>query len=185
MENETGVYYASKDYIGFGRRLLIDLIDFIVVFLVWITILIIAAIIGSSHEAYDKIFFFSILIVSFLYLVVLKFMARTLGYTLLGGQIVSLQGIRPSLPAIILRWVFVFIGPGNVLLDLLWLSGDPYKQAIRDKLARTYVVRRGSQPAGTGTIRYMRLGLFGYQLLYAEVKPISPTFAVAEPAERN
>jgi uncharacterized RDD family membrane protein YckC len=106
---------------------------------------------------------------SFLYLVLWKRMGRTPGYILCGAQLVNVFGAKPSIWSLTLRATFLCLGPGNTLLDLIWLSSDPHRQAIRDKVAYTYVVRNGSRPAGQGHIRYVRLDLLGYQLLLPEV----------------
>jgi hypothetical protein len=38
--------------------------------------------------------------------------------------------------------MFLFLGPFNYVADLIWLSGDPQRQALRDKFTQTYVVRK-------------------------------------------
>ena len=65
----------------------------------------------------------------------------------------------------------VVLGPANFLVDLLWISSDPSKQALRDKIAHTYVIRKNAVPAGTGQVVYRTYMLFGWTLLSAEVRP--------------
>jgi hypothetical protein len=59
------------------------------------------------------------------------------------------------------RTLFAVLGPLNALLDLIWLGGDNDRQALRDKLAGTYVIRRGAQPLGTGLQKHVMI-TFGY-----------------------
>jgi hypothetical protein len=61
-------------------------------------------------------------------------------------------------------------GPINLLVDIIWLGGDPNRQSIRDKFAGTYVVRRKAQPAGFAPIRYKTYFMFNYNLVFAEVE---------------
>ena len=168
-EEEPAVYYASKDHIGLLRRLLIDLVDGIVLLFVWVMAFMVIRIMDDDREGRAPWFLFMVLATSFLYLVVLKRIARSLGYVMCGAQVVNLCGQRPSIACLAFRALFAFIGPGNTLLDLIWQSGDPNGQALRDKMSRSYVVRWGSQPAGRGHVQYVRVLLLGYQLLLPEV----------------
>jgi hypothetical protein len=56
-----------------------------------------------------------------------------------------------------------------MLLDLIWIGGDPHHQAVRDKMTKTYAVRHGAKPAGEGHLRYVRVTLLVYNLLLPEV----------------
>jgi uncharacterized RDD family membrane protein YckC len=166
---EMGVYYAASDYVGFFRRTLIDLVDGIVLVVAWAIGIIAIRFMPPSTQPEGSAAIFYMLAVAFVYLVVLKRYARTLGYLLAGARIVNMQGQSPSLIAMSVRAVFLFIGPGNTLLDLFWLTSDRDRQAIRDKFAKTYVIRDSAQPAGSGAIRYIRMDLLGYMLLLPEV----------------
>ena len=68
------------------------------------------------------------------------------------------------------RLMFGVLGPLNWMVDLLWLSGDPHRQALRDKLAGTYVVRKTAEPAGTGKIVRRYYEFFGYNFIFREVE---------------
>jgi hypothetical protein len=81
---------------------------------------------------------------------------------------------------LILRLSFVLLGPLNWVLDLLWLSHDDHRQALRDKFARTYVIKAAAEPAGTGktVVRYYEI--CGYNFLFREVQiPSEPLAARA------
>jgi hypothetical protein len=65
--------------------------------------------------------------------------------------------------------LFATLGPVNFLLDLLWVPSDPCRQALRDKFAHTYVIRRDAVPVGSGRIAYGIYTAFGMTMLFAEV----------------
>jgi uncharacterized RDD family membrane protein YckC len=169
MANDGGVYYARADYAGLLRRLAIDAIDGIILLGLWVSTLVILY--GfeveptTSRQIFALVFFGS----SLGYLVLLKRFACTLGYAVMRARVVNFRGETPGLGSLLIRALFVFIGPGNMLLDLIWLTSDPHRQAIRDKFARTYVIRAGSAPAGEGHVRYTRVDMMGFQLLFPEV----------------
>lgn len=164
------VYYSDRDYLGVMRRLLIDAVD---AFVAVAGSLALSAI-GASLAPYQ----YSPLItlttftgVFIAYFVVLKGSRfRTLGYVLAGARIVSLSGEPPSYTAFLGRLAFAVLGPVNFVFDLLWVSSDPRRQALRDKFAHTYVVRKSAVPAGTGHIVYGTYMVFGWTILCAEVQ---------------
>jgi uncharacterized RDD family membrane protein YckC len=166
-----GVYYARRDYAGFWRRLLVDAVDgSVVLVLVTLITVVSSLMIPNGFAAMPHVLFWSGLAVVFSYLVVLKRSPwRTLGYRLGGVRIVNLQGEQPSLAAMTLRAMFMFFGPLNVLIDALWLTGDKDRQSLRDKYARTYVIRKRAEAAGHGAIGFATYTLLGNGFLFAEV----------------
>ena len=76
------------------------------------------------------------------------------GYRLSGIKVVGPDARPPSISALAIRFGFSALGPFSWFLDLGWLAGDPHKQALRDKLAHTYVVSRGAQPEGNAKVVY-------------------------------
>jgi hypothetical protein len=66
--------------------------------------------------------------------------------------------------------MFMFLGPLNYLVDLIWLSGDPQKQALRDKFAQTYVIRKEASPAGSGKVVHRQYYFMGCSFLFREIK---------------
>ena len=165
------MYYHRKDYVGVTRRLLIDLID------VPVALAISALVVGGAWffvpdlEDRPGIVFLLVAAVWFAYFVLLKRSRfRTLGYILLGARIVNLQGGPPSILSLLGRLFFAFIGPINFLIDVFWLTGDDNRQAIRDKFAGTYVIKRRAAPAGTGPIRIQTYMFWGMTFLFREVR---------------
>ena len=113
----------------------------------------------------------SLLIVGFGYFVLLKRSRfRTLGYRLLRARIVNLQGSRPSIYALTIRLLFAVLGPLNFLLDLMWIPGDRYRQALRDKFAHTYVIRDRAEPVARGGIIYTSYHVLGMAFIFPEVR---------------
>jgi uncharacterized RDD family membrane protein YckC len=108
----------------------------------------------------------------FVYFVLLKrSRIGTVGYALAGARIVNLRGERPGIAALTVRLLFVVAGPLNFLVDLLWISSDQNRQALRDKFAHTYVIRATAIPIGTGRVVYRTYTVFGATMLFQEVEP--------------
>jgi len=177
-ELEEGVYYRREDYAGVWRRLLIEGIDFSVAFLVsfglTIPLLVILAPANDPEQAIADNLQWAVVIVWppvwFAYLVILKRTRfRTLGYLIGRARIVNLQGKMPGIGPLIIRLAFATIGPINVIIDLFWITGDDDRQALRDKFAGTYVIKKDAQPAGRGTIAYRSYSLY-WNFLFREVR---------------
>ena len=172
---EEGVYYASTDYAGLFARFVIIGVDLAVLCLLfWIIIGLGYALSGE----FDSLILLKLnltLLLSYVYLVIIKRSDwGTVGYRLTGVRIVSIEGRRPSIWQMTLRLLFLILGPFNFLLDILWLSGDDYKQALRDKIAGTYVVRHDAVPMGRGEQLFVSYFLLGWNFVFREVKQSSP-----------
>ena len=167
MKPLTGVYFRRDDYAGFWRRLLIDAVDLTLIGVVCVTLFAIVwmvfpspgLVLGSWGAAF------------FSYFVLLKRSSiGTVGYRVGGVRIVGQDGEKPAISSLTFRLLFGVMGPLNWLVDLVWLSGDTHRQALRDKLAGTYVVRKDARPAGIGQIVYRRYDILFYNLLFREVE---------------
>ena len=113
----------------------------------------------------------SYVLILFLYLAVLsRSRFGTLGYRVAGVRVVGLSGEAPTLGTMAYRSLFVVMGPLNGLIDLVWVVGDPCRQTLRDKIAGTYIVRRGAKPAGRGRVGRSTLSFLGYSLSVDEVR---------------
>jgi uncharacterized RDD family membrane protein YckC len=165
-----GVYFVRSDYAGVGRRLVILVIDGSLLLFVFLATMVSYHVLTPQSPTGFHAHVLGYILASFLYLaVVARSRLGTLGYLVTGVRVVNLCGHVPSLSAMAYRSLFAVLGPLNGLLDLVWLSGDPNRQSIRDKLAGTYIVRRSAQPAGRGRLRHVTLSLFGYTLMVSEV----------------
>ena len=169
-----GVYYSRGDYAGFWRRLAVDLIDFTVLLVAVITVLLALTLLPPVGErTFVQVAFGSGLALGFVYLVLLKRSRfRTLGYLAGGIRIVTIHGERPSIWALTIRALFAFFGPFNTLVDVVWLTSDERRQALRDKFAHTYVIRNHAVPLGNGAIVYTRYTILGTNFLFAEVRTV-------------
>jgi uncharacterized RDD family membrane protein YckC len=66
---------------------------------------------------------------------------QTLGMRLLGLRVVDREGKTVGYGTAVLRYVGFVISCAALLLGLVWVAFDPYKQGWHDKIAGTYVVR--------------------------------------------
>jgi len=178
---EDGVFYRMADYIGVMRRLVIDIVDAAVAVFISVPLTIVVGAVAEGRGAVIGGMAVWVL-VWFLYFVILKGSRfRTIGYVLTGARIVNLKGERPGRMALTGRLAFALLGPFNLLVDLLWVSSDPCRQALRDKVAHTYVVRRDAVPAGAGHIGYGVYTMFGMTLVFAEVRSAVPDAPILLP----
>jgi uncharacterized RDD family membrane protein YckC len=166
-----GVYYHPEAYAGLLLRFLIVVVDLGVIFVAGV--LIHAAcfeLIAVDSEA-SVWFLASWVATTCVYLVFVESSsAGTLGFLLTGMKIVNLKGDRPSFLRMAFRLLLWCFGPIHPVIDLLWLSGDPDRQTLRDKLAGTYVVRKTAIPCGDGVVRLRQYFLFGLAILFPEVQ---------------
>ncbi len=167
---QVGVYYAPQDYAGLARRLIVIFLDALVLAVILAGVLAVSGVLGvqgpaGAHGA-AAVFVAS----AFGYLVVLgNSHVGTLGYMATGVRVVDLMGGRPSLLQMTARVLFAGSAWLNVLLEVWWLGGDADRQALHDKLAGTYVVRKGAHPLGQGEQRYVLYDIGGWTWIFREV----------------
>jgi len=148
---DIGVYYADADLPGFFRRCVALIIDLTVVFLAIIVLALLARAFGLSETSFKV----AALCLSWAYLAGLKAGPNgTLGYRIAGVQLVNLQGQPAGLLCCTYRFLLLLIGPLHLVFDLLWLTTDPNRQTLRDKLTATCVVRRGSTPVAPARLTH-------------------------------
>jgi uncharacterized RDD family membrane protein YckC len=112
---------------------------------------------------------------AFCYFVILKrSSAGTIGFRVGRVKVVGIDGRRAGWFGLIVRLFFGALGPLNWLMDLLWLSGDKHRQALRDKFTATYVVKRHAEPAGTGKVVYRSYDICGLNFVFREVEIAQP-----------
>jgi len=176
MDATNGLYFKHEDYAGFWRRLVIDLIDVFVVACICLTLAItLGAAFPSSESIGDATLATCTTIVLSYFVILKRSRMGTVGYRVGGVRIVGMNGQPPSWSSLILRLLFAALGPFNVLLDLGWLPGDYHRQALRDKFAHTYVVRRKAQPIGTGRVVYRNYEICGWNFMFREIEVKTPT----------
>jgi uncharacterized RDD family membrane protein YckC len=170
---DEGVYYRRQDYAGFWRRVLVSSVDAIVA----LAGLLGLVLIGDSIMPISgvSLAFLIWLLVFYLYFVVCKRSRwRTLGYRCGRVRIVDIRGNSPNFSSMTFRLMLALMGYSNHLglVDLLWISSDDHRQALRDKLAGTYVVRASAQPTGHGPIVHDVYHVLTWTLLLQEVRRI-------------
>jgi len=175
MENkpelESGVSYKSSDYAGLWRRVAIAFIDIAFLFLLFFIMANLWFSLNPESESLpDNSLWFAFL-ASYLYLGVLKASRfRTLGYIMAGVRIVDLKGCKPSWFKMFFRYVLMIAGPVDLILDIIWLTGEETRQTFRDKYVGTYVINKTAQPISQGPIVKKEMNVMGLHLLFPEVR---------------
>jgi uncharacterized RDD family membrane protein YckC len=119
----------------------------------------------------NDIVLLSLAAVFFCYFVLLKASKiGTLGYRVGRVKIVGPDGRRPGLVPLTLRLMFMTLGPLNYVIDVVWLSSDSHRQALRDKFAQTWVVNRKAEVIGTGPLLCRYYEICGYNFLFREIE---------------
>lgn len=178
MKTTDGVYFLHEDYASFWLRVLIDVIDALAIGAAWSAVAIVLFTIFPFNRMTLKLTLAIFAVVAFCYFVILKrSKIGTVGYRIGGVRIVGLDGQKASLSALIFRMLLVPLGPLHWLLDLAWLSADKHRQALRDKLAHTYVVKAKAAPVGTGKIISRYYDILGFNFLFQEIEVPTTTQA--------
>ena len=173
-----GVYYRPSDCAGLLRRLVIMAVDMAVlsgvglsVFFVWLFFL------PATSEPPGWLLVVWLVLILLYLILVERTTVGTLGHIVAGTRIVNLQGKRPSIGSMLLRFSWLVLGPLTplvFLIALFWLTGERHRQTLYDKVAGTYVVKKGAVPAGRGRQRVIIHDLLGLSLYVREVKAGQP-----------
>jgi len=167
---DLGVYFRREDYAPFWLRVVIDIVDG-ATFGIWcIAVGALAFAINASPRTGLNAAVLLWVVSAFLYFVILKRSSfRTLGYRICEVKVVALDGGVPSYGSLFLRVMFSIFSPLN-WLDLIWLSSDPHRQALRDKFANTYVVKTKAQAVGGGRVILRPYEILFFNFLFREVE---------------
>jgi uncharacterized RDD family membrane protein YckC len=167
----TGVYFLRQDYAPFWLRVLVDLVDLTIFGVVCgiLTMLVMMINLPFTKTTLNLLLLMWITVAVLYFVVIKRSSFRTLGYRLGRVRIIGLDGDPPSYGALIFRLMFGLLGPFNWALDLIWLSNDAQRQALRDKFANTYVVKANARPAGRGKIVVRYYDICFYNFLCREV----------------
>ncbi len=168
-KDDKGVFFALDDYAGMWRRFAAISIDLIILIILTAAAVLFFEYTRDIVSTPRPIIMLTLFGIWYAYLVVTKRLMETLGYKLMGIEILDLRGNQPSLLLMSFRSLFYFIGPMNLLFDIFWIGGDPNRQGIRDKFSGTYVVKKGSTPLGVGRVKYVTYYVWGYMLMFREV----------------
>jgi uncharacterized RDD family membrane protein YckC len=162
------VVFAKADHASFWARFLAGTIDLVVTLTAWLLLVLgTSRLLGSASLVTIAA---TGIVVWSLYSVVLKYNgSSTLGYLLLGLKVLNYAGARPKLWAIVVRSLLGLFSPVNLVIDGMWLSGDPQRQALRDKVVGTYVIKGAARPTGRGVISYVAIFGMGISVFGAEV----------------
>jgi uncharacterized RDD family membrane protein YckC len=168
------VWFFPSDYAGFWRRIGIELVDATVIVVLLLVAAVAVALLDSAGEWSDAVLIGSWAAFIWGYFVLLK-RSRfgTVGYRLAGVRIIDAYDRPPGLGVLTLRLAFGFLGPINILLDMLWIPFDRRKQSLRDKFAHTYVVRVNAQPAGPARIVLRTYSVLGMAFVVRDVEAVA------------
>ncbi len=171
QESATGTYFRRQDYAGFARRSLVEAIDLSVMGIMCLFFLIVLAALSPLKKMTVDLVLIVVFALLFGYFVVLKRSSfRTLGYRAGHVRIVGLNGETPGWSLLTLRFLFIFLGPLNWMVDLVFAAGDECGQTIHDKFVATYIVKVEAEPAGNGRVVQKYWDLFGLSLLLLEIE---------------
>jgi len=168
---EYNVYYPS-DYGGFWRRSLGDFIDGIILVIAFAFINAALNGVTGMHYAVDIILNILGIILNILifptYMIWYQVgMGATPGYQILGMEIVAINGTNVTVKQIVIRLISSIFSALVFSIGYIWVAFDANKQAWHDKVAGTYVIRKGVTRSATlslwsGVIRYR---WFSFQVL--------------------
>ena len=169
LNGNQGTIYQVTDYIGFWKRVAIQILDLLVIFVVMIPFLIL------DNYRYDNYYSESFLLYSYLglficylYLTMLKASRfGTLGQLVTKTIIRTIHGDKPSMLRMTYRLLFWILGPFNVITDMAFIPSNSEKRTLRDCLCKTILVKKNVVPISTGAkIRNIRVMFMGFYLLY-------------------
>ncbi len=136
--------YVRTQYGGYWKRGIANLIDCLLLGLIFAIVSFSSNILTVVVES----------VIFLAYMIGLKFaFGATLGYRLLGMQLVSINGAKPTVKQIAIRLIAAFFSALAFGLGYLWIALDKNKQAWHDKIAGIYVIRPKATPVGTTEVR--------------------------------
>ena len=177
LSSLQAVWFFPSDYVGFWRRLAVELVDSVVIVVVLLVVTATVVLLDPGEDLSDTTLAVLVscwAVFIYGYFVVLKrSRVNTVGYRLARVRIVDAYGRPPGLGALTLRLSFGLLGPFNVVLDMLWIPFDRHKQALRDKLAHTYVVKANAEPAGPARVVFRTYYIMGMSFVFQDVEPVA------------
>lgn len=159
-EPDEGVYFENKDYASLSRRLFAILIDaavlWVAAIILWQAIVYLPWMLewpGYNVESAERYFWIVMIASVWFYLTVCKASSfRTLGFRLMGLQIITLKGTRVPWYQMTFRLLLWSVGPFNLILDACWIYADDARQTCRDCYSGTLVVRNNATESGQATL---------------------------------
>jgi len=158
-DTRTGII-ASKGIIviGFGRRLIANLVDAVFVFLVTFFVSCVVGFAGLLFKvlkADNNLPFYELMVVTGLITSVIYYVGfwvssgQTMGKFITGIKVSKADGARLSWGSAILRYIGYLISAVALSIGFLWLAFDKKRQGWHDKMAGTLVVRDVEYGLGT------------------------------------
>ncbi len=135
------VVYRCEAYASFFQRLAANAIDGLLIGILNILAFPIAMLLSVSPEVLQAL-------VSILYIIGYKAArAESIGYRMAKITIVALDGSRPRFWQMVVREICAIVSAIALFIGFIAMLSSPNRQTWHDRLAGTYVIKRGSQPA--------------------------------------
>lgn len=199
-ESAGPVVYDRDDYASPLKRIISFAIDFIVLmFLLAMLRLGVAAVVvpGDALKGlnqtqqtqevnrrllpYRTQLNFGIIAVVLVYHVLLRTLpGGTIGYRLTGTRLINEYGRPPELRTAMRRFVFGAPGCLCFLASYLKCLSDPYRQAMHDHYAGTWLVRKHATPIGPAIIEYQQKMIGPWPLQYPVLSPAPEDIPTSE-----
>lgn len=195
------VYYADRDYAGFGRRYVSFLIDFLLIIALWFVIYFAAcakyvppeiwkmpaspekrAIVNEYLRPVGPLMSGGLLLFFVVYHIAMRrTRLGTLGCILTRMRIVDETGNPPPWKRLVKRFFLAI--PFDLPLGASYLAcrKHPRRQAIHDQIVGTWLVRAAAEPVGPAQIAYQTKLLGTFLLTYIDVEPHDPDAEAAAP----
>ena len=151
---DVGIFFDLENYAGILKRSTAWVIDILFLIIILAILVYILYFTISEEIIVIKIAFWTFLLITYIYLSVLKpSRFRTIGYIVAGLKIVNLKGEKPSWNTMLTRFVMLGFSPFAFMIDILWLTGEKTKQTLRDKFVGTYVIDNNAIPTGESPLK--------------------------------
>jgi len=166
-----GVVFSDEHQAGFWRRVVASLVDFLVLYGLYVALFNVWLILAGSPGFNAFTFILAVTLGAAVYVAPLKrSWLRTVGYRVAGVRIVDLRGRQPSLLMLLLRGAINLVATGVVWIDFAWFLGQRPRQKLTDLLTGTYVVRTHAKPIAQSAIVPVYYALAGHFWVVHEVR---------------
>lgn len=179
LDNDYNNSPISLEYVGFGRRFVAYLIDYLIIFPIS---LVVQLLLGQNPFAVFQVntlselqqlqqtnygntttvaTLISLLIAIAFYLIMwVNFEGATPGKKVMAIKIVKVDGSKITYPVAFIRYIGYLISSFIFLLGFFWILWDKKKQGWHDKLAGTLVIRTEKTPNTPLAIFLALIGFF-------------------------
>jgi uncharacterized RDD family membrane protein YckC len=164
-KNNSGLYYEKCAHASVFVRFAVSILDMVIVLMLGGG----AALVLSTAFGVRAGVLLAMLIFWAYFIELKRSHGGTVGYRLFGMRLVDLHGDSPGRFNMLVRAAFWLVALFSLPIDMVWISSDENRQALRDKFTGTYVIRKSAEPKGHGPIVRARYMMFGTNWVFQEV----------------